>query len=191
MERTMYVEDKLRADVGTENSKGSVIERSGWFSTLGSNFTSTTQKIGPQTVAAAAITVEWLNWWRRQTLWTKHHTLANFLSSPSKNRLRSTKYLYNLSMNQDFGFWYLHRPLICPKNLSPDINLFFLYRYGHNIMLTLDDQPLTHTFGGLIWIILFFLERYGKNSWDDCFGFFDFCVLWRLGPKTVFLGPLA
>ena len=48
-----------------------------------------------------------------------------------------------------------------------------IYRYGHINVSTLDDPYQTHTSGGPIWIILFFLERYGKNSWDDCFGFLN------------------
>ena len=66
-----------------------------------------------------------------------------------------------------------------------------IYRYGHINVSTFHYPYQTHTSGGPIWINFFFPERYCKNLWDDCFGFFDFCVLWRLGPKTVFLGPLA
>ena len=43
-----------------------------------------------------------------------------------------------------------------------------------------------HTSNGLIWIILFFLERYVKKSLDVRFGFFDFCFLW---PKNEWFTP--
>ena len=69
--------------------------------------------------------------------------------------------------------------------------MIHIYRYGHINVSTFHYPYQTHTSGGPIWINFFFPERYCKNLWDDGFGFFDFCVLWRLGPKTVFLGPLA
>ena len=117
--------DKLRADVGTKNSKGSVINRSSWFSTLGSIFLVLHRKLAPKLYLLHNSRMAKLM--ATQTHGGPSAALANFLSSPSKNRLRFTKYFYNLSSNQDF--WYLHRPLIFPKNLSLLI-YFFLYRWG-------------------------------------------------------------
>ena len=89
----------------------------------------------------------------------------------------SVKYLFSNCITHDF--------------ISCKYDLLWIYRYGHINVSTFHYPYQTHTSGGPIWINFFSLERYGKNSWDVRFGFFDFCVLWRLGPKTVFLGPLA
>ena len=50
-------------------------------------------------------------------------------------------------------------------------------RVRTHIVWTLEVPPQAYTSGGLIWIILIFLERYVKKSLDVSFRFFNFCFL--------------
>ena len=75
------------------------------------------------------------------------------------------------------------RPIACKRN-------FIIFLISILPIYRTTPPTQTHTSGGPIRII-FFLERYDKNSWDVCFGFFDFCVLLRLGQKALFLNPMA